>query len=410
MVPARASPQRYRGRTGNDRQRCDDDRRSCAWYSNAWYSNARYNYTCYTRHSNASYQSVVIARSAERTRYPNTNATRTSRDEELEMDEGHTTRHDDDRDMPDSSPQVAALGDLGDYQVADGYPDPRGWDVRGAGGQTVGKVHDLIVDTGQMRTRYLDIKLDKGALGTSDDHDVLIPVGAAQLDETDDCVMLGAMTEAQLAALPTFNHGEITREYEDSILTHMPAGGTAGTANAATGTATGAAMGADYYATHHFDDNRFFSSRGRMRNDSGESANSANSDKARLTRSEEELEVGKRQVQAGEVDVHKTVETEHVRQPVTLRREEVTIERRPIRADQGGSSSATIGSEDEIRIPVTEEEAVVQKRAVVKEELVIKKHAVSEDKTVEADVRKERIDIDRSDEHGRDDSSTDASR
>ncbi len=309
-----------------------------------------------------------------------------------------TGMNDDRSDMRDDTPRVAALGDLGDFQVAEGYPDPRGWDVMGAGGQKVGKVHDLIVDTGQMRTRYLDIKLDKDAIGTDDDHDVLIPVGAAQLDDDDDNVMLGSMTEAQLAALPRFEHGEITRSYEDSVLAGMPRG-------AAGAMAAGA--GGDYYNTHHFDDKRFFSSRHKgMKGDK-------NANEARLTRSEEELEVGKRQVQAGEVDIHKRVETEHVTAPVTLRREDVTIERRPIQAGQAGLNSAKIGGEGEIRIPLTEEEAVVGKRAVVKEELVVKKHAVSDNKTVEADLRKERIDIDRDTtrdtgrDKGMDDSSTD---
>lgn len=296
------------------------------------------------------------------------------------MDDNVNSR--DDRNMPDSTPRVAALGDLGDFQVADGYPDPRGWDVTTADGQKVGKVHDLIVDTGEMRTRYLDVKLDKDAIGASDDRDVLLPVGAAQLDENDDNVMLGSWTEAQLAALPAFEHGEISRQYEDSVLARMPGAGVA---------AGVAASGANYYDNAHFDDQRFFGARGRHGN-AGD-VNDAGS--RRLTLSEEELEIGRRKVQAGEVDVHKTVETEHVTRPVTLRREEVTIERRPISADRAGQGSARIGSDDEIRIPLMAEEAVVEKRPVVKEEVVVSKHAVSDNKTVEADLRKERIDVDR---------------
>ncbi|MGI8549121.1 MAG: DUF2382 domain-containing protein, partial [Gemmatimonadaceae bacterium] len=321
---------------------------------------------------------------------------------------GYTMRDTMGSDNQNDAPRVAALGDLGDFQVAEGYPDPRGWDVMDASGQKVGKVHDLIVDTGEMRTRYLDIKLDKDAIGTDDDHDVLIPVGAAQLDDNDDNVMLGSMTETQLAALPRFEHGEITRSYEDSVLAGMPSGVAGAVASGAT------AAGADYYGTHHFDDKTFFSSRDRNRGTTGADNTTGNTaDKERITRSEEELEVGKRQVKAGEVDVHKRVETEHVTKPVTLRREEVTIERRPLRADQTGQNAAQIGGEGEIRIPLTEEEAVIGKRAVVKEELVVKKHAVSENKTVEGDIRKERIDIDRSNERdtggnmGRDNSSTD---
>ena len=47
------------------------------------------------------------------------------------------------------------------------------------------------------------------------------------------------------------------------------------------------------------------------------------------------------------------------------------------------------------RIPLTEEEVVVDKRAVVKEELVVGKCIVEEQETVQADVRREEFDIDR---------------
>jgi uncharacterized protein (TIGR02271 family) len=111
-----------------------------------------------------------------------------------------------------------------------------------------------------------------------------------------------------------------------------------------------------------------------------------------LTLSEEELAVDKHRVPAGEVRVWKTVETEHVRENVPVMHEEVVVERHPItngmRAD-----SADIG-EDEITIPVTEEEVVAEKRAVVKEEIVARKREVEENRTVEADLRQETVDID----------------
>ena len=114
----------------------------------------------------------------------------------------------------------------------------------------------------------------------------------------------------------------------------------------------------------------------------------------RIPLAEEELDISKRKVQAGEATVHKTVETEHVTRPVTLTREEVTIERRPVSGRE--ASNASIGKDDsEIRIPLMSEEAVVNKRPVVKEEIVISKHAVTENKNVEADLRKEQVDIDK---------------
>ena len=49
---------------------------------------------------------------------------------------------------------------------------------------------------------------------------------------------------------------------------------------------------------------------------------------------------------------------------------------------------------DEVRIPLTEEELVVEKRPVVKEELVVGKRVVEDRDVVEAEVRREEFDID----------------
>lgn len=116
----------------------------------------------------------------------------------------------------------------------------------------------------------------------------------------------------------------------------------------------------------------------------------------RLVLSEEELRVGKRAVEAGEVGVHKHVETRHVHQEVPLRREEVEVERRPI-TDGYHATGATIGRDEEIRVPLHAGEAVVEKRVVPKEELVVKKREVTETETVEADLRRDRAEVDRQD-------------
>ena len=115
----------------------------------------------------------------------------------------------------------------------------------------------------------------------------------------------------------------------------------------------------------------------------------------RLVLSEEELRVGKRAVEAGEVGVHKHVETRHVHEEVPLRREEVEVERRPITDGYQAADNAFIGEDEEIRIPLHAEEAVVEKRVVPKEELVVKKREVTETEHVEADLRRERAEVDR---------------
>ena len=59
---------------------------------------------------------------------------------------------------------------------------------------------------------------------------------------------------------------------------------------------------------------------------------------------------------------------------------------------EGEASEAEIG-EDEVVVPVTEEEVVVGKRPVVKEEVRVRKDVVSDTETVEEDVRREEIDV-----------------
>jgi uncharacterized protein (TIGR02271 family) len=123
----------------------------------------------------------------------------------------------------------------------------------------------------------------------------------------------------------------------------------------------------------------------------------------RLVLSEEELAIGKRQVAAGEVGVHKTVETRQVHENVQLRHDEVEVERRPI-TDGYSAAGATIGADEDIRIPLHAEEAVVEKRVVPTEEIVVRKREVVETEGVDATLRRERAEVDRevTDTHLRD--------
>ena len=121
----------------------------------------------------------------------------------------------------------------------------------------------------------------------------------------------------------------------------------------------------------------------------GYAASSATDERSRLTRAEEEVRIGKREVAAGEVVVAKHVESERVSQDVPVERERVRVERRPV---SGEYASGDLGA-DEIRVPIIQEELVVEKRPVVKEELVISKERVTETERVDTDVRKERFDV-----------------
>ena len=145
--------------------------------------------------------------------------------------------------------RMGPLGDLDNFEIAKNIPDPRGWDVMTADGSKIGKVHELIVDTGALRTRYIDVSLDRKVLHLDNDRDVLIPIGDARLDSAVDEVVIEKLTTRQLADLPEFKHVEITREYEATLLPNF-----------------GNALievpeGNDFYVDRHFDDKKFFAPR-----------------------------------------------------------------------------------------------------------------------------------------------------
>jgi uncharacterized protein (TIGR02271 family) len=110
----------------------------------------------------------------------------------------------------------------------------------------------------------------------------------------------------------------------------------------------------------------------------------------RVQRTEEELAAGTREREAGEVRVKKNVRTDRESVEVPTRHEEVSVERVPL---SGEASEAEIG-DDEVNVPVTEEEVVVSKRPVVKEEVRIRKDVVEDTEVVEEDVRREEIEVD----------------
>ena len=117
----------------------------------------------------------------------------------------------------------------------------------------------------------------------------------------------------------------------------------------------------------------------------------------RVRRSEEELKVGTREREAGAVRARKRVRTDRERIRVPKKRVEVTVERVPVEGDAASGKGETAKpqiSEDEIVVPVIEEEIVVEKRAVVKEEIRIRKEVVEDTEIVEEDVRREEVEVD----------------
>jgi uncharacterized protein (TIGR02271 family) len=116
-------------------------------------------------------------------------------------------------------------------------------------------------------------------------------------------------------------------------------------------------------------------------------------DTQRVELREEELRAQKERVQAGEVRVRKEVVTEKKTIDVPVTREEVVVERHRVAGSKPADED--IGQDEEIRIPVMEEEVRVEKTPVVKEEVTLSKRQVQETRKVSDTVRREEARIEK---------------
>jgi uncharacterized protein (TIGR02271 family) len=113
---------------------------------------------------------------------------------------------------------------------------------------------------------------------------------------------------------------------------------------------------------------------------------------------EEELVAGTRRREEGRVRVHKDVVEEQETVTVPVTREEVRVERVPVRDDDAAADVTDAFVERDVEVPVMGEEAVVEKRAHVVEEVLLRKDVVADQQQVGDTVRKERVVVEGADE------------
>jgi uncharacterized protein (TIGR02271 family) len=266
-----------------------------------------------------------------------------------------------------------------------------GYEVYDRDGEKIGKVDDLFIDESD-QPEYIGVKMGfLGLEGTS-----LIPWELTRVNEEGHRIEV-SVERAQVKEGPSFDDDrDITPDYEERVYSHY--GLQRGQTNGARG-----GYGA-YYGDEETGkvgpgmregDTETGEFRGHSEDDEGvhqsHGSDLEDEDELRVQRTEEELRAGTREREAGALNVRKRVRTEREQVNVPTRHEEVSVERVPV--NDRGASEAEIG-EDEVVMPVTEEEVVTEKRPVVKEELRIRKDVVQDEEIVEEDVRKEEVDVD----------------
>jgi uncharacterized protein (TIGR02271 family) len=107
---------------------------------------------------------------------------------------------------------------------------------------------------------------------------------------------------------------------------------------------------------------------------------------------EEQLAVGKRTVEKGAAQVRTSVAEVPVQESVTLREENVTVERRPV--DRAVENAPGAFKEGTIEVTEMAEVPVVSKAAHVVEEVVVGKNVTEHQETVSDTVKRTEVDVD----------------
>jgi len=214
-------------------------------------------------------------------------------------------------------------------ETVDSFVEMQGYDVYSYDDEKIGSVEEVYYDEATRRPEWIGI--GTGFLGMKR---VLVPVDGAQVDGDK---LRVRFSKDQVKDSPDIDGDEISVDTErelasyygisystDQSETGLP-GGTSGMTGAPaampTGTQTNVTADRD----------------------------------ASVVRSEEELRIGKREVEAGSARLRKWVETVPVSEQVELRRETAYVQREPINQPVSGTE---IG-EREVEVKLTEEQPVV---------------------------------------------------
>jgi uncharacterized protein (TIGR02271 family) len=278
--------------------------------------------------------------------------------------------------------------------------------------EEIGKVDDIFVDEND-QPEYIGVKM--GFLGLKS---TVVPISLVRVNDKRELIEVAKSKEV-IKDAPSFDDDEeISPEHEAQILSYYGLDRTSSNRDSSYGGYVGrdSAVDLEYGERDYTSDSH---ARSDERSDElpkdrstpprketpprGETSERPaarevrDENEMRVQRTEEELRAGVRQREAGSVNVRKRVRTDHERLRVPRRREEVSVERVPVDENRpSGSGSIPPGTEstdDEIRIPVVEEEVVVEKKPVVKEEIRVRKNVVEEEEIVQEDVRKEEIEV-----------------
>jgi len=241
-------------------------------------------------------------------------------------------------------------------------------------GNKIGRVGQIYLDDTTGEPEWLTVST--GLFGTRES---FVPLRDA--DYTGDDIVVPVGKEVVKDAPNVDNDGHLEPAEEEALYRYYAAylGTSAGTGRT---TDHAGNLGTEGQASGYAD-------RGAGHDTSGPDTDDA------MTRSEERLNVGTEQVEAGRVRLRKYIVTENVTRTVPVSHEEVRLEREPITdANAGRALDGPDLSEEEHEVVLRAEQPVVEKETVPVERVRLGTETVTEQQQVDETVRREEIDLD----------------
>lgn len=261
-----------------------------------------------------------------------------------------------------------------------------GYHVVDSAGNKIGDVDGVWVDDATNELEFVGVKTG-WLMGKTH----IVPAVNAQIDGGSQTIIV-PFAESQIKDAPSFaTDTELSPDDENEVYSYY--GVDRSTAPSPTGLPTGEQTGAP--GTADVGTEPYGTTDTTSQYDTADTAteyDTADTGERSVQLSEEELQVGKRPVEAGQVRLRKVVRTEQQEVPVELRREDVEIERVPA---SGAEAPSDAFQEQEIKVPITREEPVIGKEARVAGEVRVGKTAETETQTVGGEIRREDVEVER---------------
>ena len=256
------------------------------------------------------------------------------------------------------------------------------YSVYADGDDKVGSVEDGLFDDTTGQFRYLVVDTGTWIFGKK----VLLPIGRAQFDNSQQRVYVNGLTKKQVEDLPKYDGSQtVDYDHEENVR---------GVYREPTASQSAPVEGRAAYTrdTYSYD------------NDADLYNMPDTEDRNQPIRLyEERLIASKDRVKTGDVKIGKRVETETASVSVPVEKERIVIER----STPTGASTASMGQTPEhafedgevARMEVYEETANVRKEAFVREEVNVRKEVDQETVNEQATIRREELDVNSTDDN-----------